>query len=456
MGREYYDAMDKVYATEDWKTRTLAAMESAPTSAVRRGRPAGRVLIAAAVCGALLATALALSPGLRGAVADALGGFLPYARNVEGVSAIEQGIEVRAVSALSDGNTVRCYLSARDLTGDRLGSRSTFGSIDVRRPNAEYVSGGYGNGRPVSYDPETRTVLYELDFHGDGPPAQGGTLEVVLGGFEPGVHREEGRFSQSLLTPVVRESRELPSGGTVLTPEQTPSALEGTAAAALSSIGFDAEGRLHIQFRLQEGLNRARSEVQVRIKSRSTTPEQHDRLDRYLWGSVETAFEVDGQWYVDWSYQVGPSDLEDLILEKVTVKAVSGERVQGEWVLSIPLEDVPHRRIALEEQVGSVTVRTLDLTALGLSTESDPKGGAGTLDYPATVFLSNGAALSLGGVDSQYHNNGYTASHWSMEEPMDPEQVVGVAFGYWYIPIDGDKAGPGCWLDSLPGAADGG
>lgn len=455
MGREYWGAMDKVRSTEDWKARTLSVLAAAAEAPPRRrGRWAVRALCAAVVCGALLATAVAVSPGLREALTDALGSFAPYSAEPEEVSAADQGIEVRAVSALSDGNVVQYYLSVRDKTGDRLGEHTVIDGIWMERPDADYSAGGYSSGHLVSYDPETKTALFALRFTGDGPPAKGGTLEVEIRGFQPQERRTNGTIPQGILTGAVLETRTLETGAAVLTPEQTPEALGGVDCAALSSLGFGSDGLLHVQFRLGDELDPARTEAYAMLESRSTTPEQHDRRDRYGLSPEgrENAvkFEYKGHRYLDWVHQVYPADLDDVVVEKVRVTAVQGEAIEGEWKLSIPLEDVPHRQFALEEKIGLVTVKALDLTTLGLSAESDPAGGPGTLSYPATVFLSDGAVAEAGRPDGLFHANAWTYNHWSFDEPIDPEEVVGVAFGLWYIPLDGGSAGPGYWLEELP------
>lgn len=453
MGREYIEALDKVTATEDWKARTLAALAAQSPTDRRRGRGFGRVLAVAAVCGALLVTAVAVSPGLREALGDALGSFAPYSAQPEGASATDQGIEVRAVSALSDGNVVRYHLSVQDKTGDRLGEHTVIGGIWMERPGAAYGAGSFGNGYLVYYDAKTRTALFELRFTGDGPPARGGTLEVEIGGFQPSAWRETGRVDQGLLTDKTLQTEVLETGETVLIPEQTPAVVEGTDLVRLSSIGFGSDGLLHVQLRLREDLNRQESRLSIKLKSRSTTPEQRDRVNRYYeYGekeNVEAGFEADGYWYIDRTFNVWPSDLDDVILDKVRVVATTGEEVEGTWKLSIPLEDVPHRQIALDQTVGSVRVKSLDLTSLGLSAESDPEGGPGTLNYPAAVILDDGAAVTAD-MDGVFHTDSYTTNHWSFDEPVDPERVAGVAFGYWYIPIEGDTAGAGYWLEDLP------
>ena len=460
MADTYWKALDKVRATEDWKARTLAALERAPARPRMRVLP--RVLAAAAACAALFATALAVSPGLREVLGTALGSFAPYAQEVEGVSAADQGIEVRVVSALSDGNRSVAYLEVRDLTGDRIGP-DTFLSLAIgglSRQPAAYSASRYGGGRPLHYDTETGTILTSVELTVDGPPASSGTLDVVFERLTPSLRRESGTFSPSLLTGSALETVTLETGETVLVPEQTPAGLEGIQSGFLSAVGFGTDGRLHIQFRYGEGINAAESTLHLEVGSRSYEASgggdqaAYDRLLRYFdmgEDGGETLFEYGGAWYQDTCYNIWPSDWEDVSLGGVSGRFIGGELIEGEWNLSIPLENVPHRRIPVGEYIGHIKLTYLDLTAMGMSVESDPGETPDTLGYPASLFFSDGTTLALGKPDTTSNGQGYSFNHWSTEAPIDPGQVVGVSIGMRYIPIQsGDTAGPGYWLAELP------
>ena len=88
--------------------RVQAALDGLPPRRKKHKLSAVRVaLIAAAACLLLVGTALAASPELRGMLADALGGFAPYAHEQEGEAYVIDGIEFKVVSALADDFTVR-------------------------------------------------------------------------------------------------------------------------------------------------------------------------------------------------------------------------------------------------------------------------------------------------------------------------------------------------------------
>lgn len=453
MGKPYYDAMDKIRAGGDWKRRTLEKLDAGeiPAAEARPRRRLRTLVLAAAACALLAGTALALSPGLR----EALGLFTPYAAPVEGVSATDQGIEVRAVSALSDGNVAKVVLEVRDLSGKRLDGQTHIKSLYLDRPDADYGAGGWSYGGNSGFDPETGVLTYVLSFHGDGPPASGGTLEVEIGGFEPGVYRVEDAAIPVALTGAVLETETLDTGETVLVPEQTPAALEGTDWAALSALGFGNDGRVHVQFRLADGADPERSDMVAfveHISYQEHYEEYYDENMAYNMTYRQVIFQRDGRWYCDNSWAAGPEELTDLELSTAQGWIYTAPAVAGEWALSVPLEDVPQRLIALDETIGSVTAKQAAVTTLGVSIESDPNGGPGVLSYPLAVELADGSWVSAGGSDGAFHaGGGYAFNHWSFDAPIDPEQVTGIAVGYWMIPLEGGAGGPGYWLDALPG-----
>ena len=146
-----HDALEAELApvrlSEARRAAILAAAGGA--GARRRDRRPWRVcLTAAALCAALAVTAVAASPSLREALAHMLGGFEPYAQEVEGVAATDQGIQLRVVRVLADENGGTVYLEAEDLTGNRLSGDS------VRDGNS-----------CLAYDSQTHTALFTETFH---------------------------------------------------------------------------------------------------------------------------------------------------------------------------------------------------------------------------------------------------------------------------------------------------
>jgi len=140
------------------------ALDALPSKAKRGLGAVKGALIAAAVCAALMCTAFAASPGLRELLAEALGGFAPYAQDQEDKTYIVDGFELKVLSALSDGSTIRAYVQARDLEGDRLGPEmEPFGDVNVlteadRNGETAFRSFTSDHGYAV-YDEESKTAL---------------------------------------------------------------------------------------------------------------------------------------------------------------------------------------------------------------------------------------------------------------------------------------------------------
>lgn len=99
--RDYRQEMERISLPPDTMARMAEAMAAEPAMSSRR--PKLRVfLIAAALCIAVTATALAASPGLREQLFEALGDFAPYSREIDKSSAVDQDFEISVLSAVTD------------------------------------------------------------------------------------------------------------------------------------------------------------------------------------------------------------------------------------------------------------------------------------------------------------------------------------------------------------------
>lgn len=320
---QYRRELDQLSLPEERLEQLITAMgQTEPQKPSQRAGKAWKtVLLAAALCVALVATALAISPTLRDALDSALGAFAPYSREIKGICVIDQGIEVRVVSALSDGNAARVYFEVQDLEGDRLGEHPVT-NLGLEMPRNNWVSGIEFPAQCIGYDRTTRTALFVAAFIGDGPPDNDLTFTAYAQFFAP-----------------------------------------------------------------------------------------------------------DGSGYH------------------------SEKAIRGEWSLEIPLENAPTRTVDLREmgaELGGVTAKELSLTSIGATIESDPNGFPWTMGYKLTTYLSDGTLVRVGKQDSTYHSDEYATDHWSFPEPIDPEDVVAIAIGQWYVPIEGGVAGQGHWLPQLP------
>ena len=163
--QEYRRAVDRLGPEEALADQVLRRLGEQGGGQPRRlGR---RILLAAAVCVLLTASALALSPTLRQVLQEVLGGYAGYAVPVEG-TAVENGISITLVSALTDSAMARVYVQARDLTGDRLGGDlDVIGLIASVQPQSDGgISSGVVSGRCVGYEEETGTALLEFSSWG--------------------------------------------------------------------------------------------------------------------------------------------------------------------------------------------------------------------------------------------------------------------------------------------------
>ena len=122
---EQFDKMLKKMAEKEeiivpngFDGRLQETLGSLPPKAKKGLGAAKVVLIAVAACAALLCTAFAASPELRGMLAEALGSFAPYAQEQEDKTYRIDGLEFKVLSVLADDFTIRAYVEARDLEGD--------------------------------------------------------------------------------------------------------------------------------------------------------------------------------------------------------------------------------------------------------------------------------------------------------------------------------------------------
>lgn len=166
--------------------------------------------------------------------------------------------------------------------------------------------------------------------------------------------------------------------------------------------------------------------------------------------------EVSGQtWEEDWQGQELPLKLT--VYELWRGRWQDGKSILGEWPLSVTLERLGEKSFSMDERVEKTHIRKMILSPMSISvfTELDESGvGSKVLPVQLAVYLSDGRMIrgrSGGGVNHGGPNSdGMRRLSWAFDDAVDAEQVVGVAFGMWYVPVDGDIVGPGYWLKELP------
>lgn len=109
--------------------RMQDVLDNLPARAKKVGLGAVKTaLLAAAACAVLLGTAFAASPTLR----ELMGSFAPYAQEQEDKAYTMDGFEVKVLSALSDGSTIRAWVQVKDLEGHRLSADMVpWGEVNV-------------------------------------------------------------------------------------------------------------------------------------------------------------------------------------------------------------------------------------------------------------------------------------------------------------------------------------
>ncbi len=447
---KYRRDIEAVGPGQDQLDRLMAAMEKKEEVPMRK-KVLRTALTAAALCAALVATALAVSPNLREALAQTLGRFAPYSQEVKGVSVTDQGIEVRVVSALTDGNTIAIYFEAQDLTGDRLDA-FTMTNTQAGWPEnqVEWKQGMLLPTEQIAYDEETKTALYCTKFVGDGAPAQSLTIPLYGQIFSPGFHSFDQPLPDEVISQTVLQTEKLPDGNVVLVPMQNPTPLLDDHLT-LSSCGFGDDGRFHIQLSVKTGTTASLWPV---VHSREFVSGQKKYGEaRHYPMEHEARFDRDGMTYYDFSYQGDREDADDMVIRQL-LATVHEEEIRGEWRLNVPLETQSATAVSMEQSgtesaIGPKAIQMF-LSPISCTIECDPKDGKYALGYTLTLFHADGSVTSGVKCDSSYYSGSYATNHWTFPWPVDPETVTAVALGLWYVPIENGVAQPGHWLAQQP------
>lgn len=196
--KEYREAMDCFEPDPFMKNRIAAAQAEGRDAKRRPVHPLRAGLIAACLCLVLVGTAFAASPTLRNLLAEALGGFGPYAQEQDGtVYTTEDGFEFKVLSAMSDGYTTRAYVQVKDLNReDRLDPDKNKTSRDDPWPEWPCISinmspsmfmansaGGSGENNFKNYDAQTQTAVAVVTTWSSLPSERNFSPELVVEGW---------------------------------------------------------------------------------------------------------------------------------------------------------------------------------------------------------------------------------------------------------------------------------
>ncbi len=456
----YQKQMDELRYTEQGKRQLAQALLQArqPQRIWRRGRTLAVGAAAALVLGT---AALAASTGLRELLSQQLGGFEPLALVADGQTVTDQGIEMRVVSAITDGMATEIYVEARDLQGDRLVDDAIDVSGLIRQPQAEAdakeraekgkVSSWVTRQECVGYDPETKTALLRFGrYNHEQTESPDGQEELNLQIFSllPRNYQAQADLPQGLLTEQTRKSRKLETGETVLEPNQTPAELENPWIS-LSSLGFDEQGKLHLQLELPAQANQTNTAILATVYSKKAEAldmnkdediEEANRLFRaYNGDSMEKVlFTQDGKLYQDICFSATVEDLDDLILDAVYGTVTMAEPIEGVWELPATIQRQQKTAIQVDQKVDGALVQDLILSPLSLYITGN---GHTYSRNPAVVTLKDGSQIKGEGRGA-FVSPELSTCRWQFEQPVDWEQVAAVEINGWKIPIENGQAGP--------------
>lgn len=433
MEQEYRREMDQLTLSGERQERIVEAMTKERSRSCRR-RPWVRLTVAAAACVALTTSALALSPTLRERLEQRLGSFVPYSQSFEDHAAVDQDLEVRVVSAVTDQYRMKLYFQVTDLTGERLTDEHARLSCVVRRDWGD--AGVVASGEGVGYDPETHTVLFEYTLSGYQPAEYTEELEMDVSAVVPGVYEFETAqpLSRALLSGQTLDCMTLGDGQVVLTPGQTPAALEGFDKAQLSSMGFAVDGTLQFIFQLADGAVLERSDILVTAQLPEEVPDSAPESIQFTW---------EGHSYVGLSYRnFPPEEAEDISLSQVYGTVATQEPIQGEWNLNIPVENLPSREISLQGSGDACLPDQLILSPLGAVLRGRYEAGYWG-NQPFRLIMKDGCVVEVTKQDVGYMSKGgvCTLGNWEFDDPVEMEDVAAVQVGPWQITVLEDGAG---------------
>lgn len=461
----YQKEMGELYFTEAGKQKLAAALVH--PEPVRKPRIRRRVLAAgiAAVL-VLTVTAGALSPTVQELLANALGGFGRYAQTVEG-SAVDQGIEVRVLSAMADSSMLVVYAEAEDLTGDRLDEAlSVDGLLIPEKPESDTgkITMSIISRECIGYVPETKTALlkFTYTFGQTEEAAQLKNLSLRVDGFQPRKCDVEVDLpgwtltDQTLAGWYLAEENVLYGGGTqdpaedyigalALEPGQTPADL-GSELVSLSSAGFGADGKFHLQFEVPAETRMGRSSLLSTLRSRYVETldlerdedfEEASRISRQYNDPLTSFwFTRDGKVYTELVFPVGPDTAADLLLESVYGSVILADPISGSWEIPLTVETLPELRMPLSGSLRGNELQEMTLSPLNLTIFS-----AGTLPRaPASALKKDGSEITAQPGPGSGSKHG-VYSRWEFAEPLELDELAGIFIDGWFIPVENGAAG---------------
>lgn len=406
-----------------------------------RPKRIGKVALAAVLAGAVTFGALAAVPSLREILGRALGDFEPASQVITGAQDEDNGIVVRAVSALSDRSYAKIYLEVQDTTGDRLGEntqlRTAQGTMGwhLELPNDGMMVVGQ---EFLGYDPETKTALLELTA-GGGTELERTSAHLTVYGVRGGVRDVNLPLPQEWMTAEELQV-ETAEGKNVLMPEQTPHALEGTQDLRVSSMGFGSDGWFHLQVALSENVKLDDLALLTTLRGTAGGDDM-----AYNQECTETIFTKNGQAYYDIAIRgAAPDQWASVYPDSLYGTFNTKDAVEGQWELDIALEHQEQVVYQAGTVIGETRVTQVTASTFAITVETENEGSVafGTREQYAT--LKDGTHLELTSENllmSGWHGQALTGTpagsidQWMLAEPIDPAQLESVTLGGVTVPL---------------------
>lgn len=470
----YKQEMDRLTLEEDFRQRLVTAMTQEKPHSQKKRRPLRAIWVAAAVCAALVGSALALSPTFRDIILTSLGFRAPYATEVL-ASCQDKGITIEAQSALTDGRMTRLYFTVHDPSGVFFLEDTQNDLYMDFLAGEEEIPGSAGRREDglerLSYDTETQTALYVFRIGPTGyesatPPTLTHT-KLTMSYYLPGYRCWGGEhfsgpmpFGKPTLPIDILETT-TENGAVVLLPDQTPHTPdEDCPEVYISSMGFDAEGVYHVRVHADSGIINATGvdcqdlpPFHVYYDIFTSDGKSYDGYYNSYDDDVVTTPVSDG-----WDYRLSKLTRETYpqlgTLRIFAWYSISGSYRQGNWELTIPIEQVetrtaepketlilsrtkddpPPSGLSHEAQVSSVSVSSLSVVADFTRPENyhlcaDVDGYA----TACTVTFADGSTREPDFFREAWSGSGWVM--WEFPEAIDPAQVVSVSLNGSEIPF---------------------
>lgn len=471
MKNRYRCEMDQLMPREE-KLEELYAMIEGGTDMKQVKWITRRAVAAALMCIILTVTATAAAiPAIWEALMGHLGAFAPYAQTVQGASCQDQGIKVQVLSALSDDQQARFYLSVQDVEGDRLNEHLTLkGKLEnsIEAPPEpddliKVISRG-SEFKLISYDPENKTALFStsIQYFEDTWPSQDAKLSLTglttrkaaldknasLASITGGVLRSLpiGKTDQTILSPsdvkgLGYTDAVLPDKKVVLAPEQNHMPLEGTDDIWISSMGFASDGCFHIRLGFADG---------VSVLNANGYTWFHCFLvlsgdDSERCSTVRETLVPGG---MDILYPLFKE--EDLELLQSGDAEVFGDytrpglKIEGSWEIDFQVEYFSSTVLDWAGELAGRQVKKVTISPLTVTMTSDDWGGFSSTTLYAVKRDGSTVAAKPG--TGSYSNAAYgtgarepvwdTYNTWKFEEPVDTKEIVGLSLMGEVIPVN--------------------